>query len=203
MDTFRLYISAAADLREERELLAKGLADIPVGLGWVLHQTPVSASETLELEAVTAADLHVLLLAGDVRAPVGVEWLAAWRAQRLPIPYYRAQTTRTPAAAAFFNQVENLSPWTPYSSFIEIREMVFSALIGQLNRRAAHFKLSIDELKRLQEWEQTLKSDAVAEQVDLGGAGASAIVLSPERYEPRDGVLIDVKPQIETQSGNT
>ena len=76
-----VYISAASDLMAEREALARLIAELPVTLSWRIVQTPIRA-EIPDLEALPAADLYFLIMGGDIRAPVGLEWLTAERAQR-------------------------------------------------------------------------------------------------------------------------
>ena len=91
-DRVLLYISAASDLALEREVLSRAITEIPTSLGWRITQTPIG-DEPLDLEAAAQADLHLLILGGDIRAPVGVEWLAARRAGRIPTLFLKAPTT--------------------------------------------------------------------------------------------------------------
>ena len=52
MDFFSLYISAASDLRPEREVLAKAITEIPVSLGWQIKLSPIDPPEELDLDAI-------------------------------------------------------------------------------------------------------------------------------------------------------
>ena len=78
-DILRLYISATTDLDFEREVLNRAITEIPTTLAWQITLTPLTHEEP-DTQAITEADVHLLLLGGDVRAPIGVEWLAARRA---------------------------------------------------------------------------------------------------------------------------
>jgi hypothetical protein len=79
VDKLRLYISAAYDLRFERDVLARAIAEIPTSLGWTITQTPGPDQEA-NLDAVVQADVHLLILGSDIQAPVGLEWSTARRA---------------------------------------------------------------------------------------------------------------------------
>src|SRR3990170_3296483 len=73
VDILHLYISAASDLDLERESLSRLVAEIPVTLGWRVIQSPIHG-EMLNTNAITEADVHILLLGTDIRAPIGLEW---------------------------------------------------------------------------------------------------------------------------------
>ena len=72
IDTLTLYISAAQDLEHERDVLGRTVVEIPTTLGWRIVQSPLRV-ELVDLEMVTRADLHLVLLGGDIRAPIGLE----------------------------------------------------------------------------------------------------------------------------------
>ncbi|MDQ4076092.1 MAG: hypothetical protein M3220_07575, partial [Chloroflexota bacterium] len=101
----RLYISAASDLEGEREILGRAVTEIPVDLGWRIAQSP-RRNDPVDEDAVVRADVHVLLLGSDIRAPVGLEWLAARRAGQQPLPFLKRDVRRTPAAMEFIRYIE-------------------------------------------------------------------------------------------------
>ena len=68
VDILHLYISAALDLEKERESLSRAVAEIPVTLGWRVIQSPLHG-EPLDTDAIAQADVHILLLGSDIRAP--------------------------------------------------------------------------------------------------------------------------------------
>ena len=41
VDIFKLYISAASDLKAERDLLSRSISEIPVTLAWQIHLSPI------------------------------------------------------------------------------------------------------------------------------------------------------------------
>ena len=73
---FAIYISAPSDLMAEREAIARMIATLPVTLAWRVGQTPVG-EELFEPTLVQEAELHLVLIGGDIRAPVGLELYSA------------------------------------------------------------------------------------------------------------------------------
>ena len=120
-DRILLYISAASDLSFEREVLGRAIIEIPTSLGWRIKQTPV-ADELLDLEAVAAADVHILIMGGDIRAPVGAEWLAARHARRLPTLFLKQGAHHTPAAQIFVRDLERHAGWRPFDDAADLRD---------------------------------------------------------------------------------
>lgn len=189
-DAVLLYISAAGDLGLERELLGRAVPELPVTLGWRVVQTP-RADEPLDLAATAQADIHLLLLGSDIRAPVGLEWMAARRAGRSTTLFLKRGASRTPAAQAFVHEVERQATWRLFEDAADLRRQVLMLLAGHLLSRAEYYALRPAELKSLRAWREQLEG---AEQrppdETRGGAGASGVILSPERFTPSEGVLI-------------
>ena len=98
-----IYISAATDLRMERDALARMIAELPVTVVWRVFQTP-SGTEPLDVEALQDADLHVVILGGDLRAPVGLELRQVQRAGRPSVAFLKHDVARTPAGQVFVNE---------------------------------------------------------------------------------------------------
>jgi hypothetical protein len=197
VDTVLFYISAAQDLEYERDLLGRSVTEIPVTLGWRIQQTPLHG-ETADLEMVTQADLHVLLLAGDIRAPVGLEWLAARRTGRQPVPFLRQGIPRTPAAQAFIRYIEDHAVWKIYQDRSDLHGQVLKLLADHILERTIYYNLSTAEQDRLVKWRDQLQK-AAGDKVEetRGGAGESGLILSPERYVPTQGILL--KPPDENE----
>ena len=93
-DQVNLYVSAAADLEHEREILGRAVTEIPVTLGWRIVQSPLR-DDPVDLVAVVEADVHLVIMGGDIRAPIGREWMAARRAGR-PLPARQAAQAPDP-----------------------------------------------------------------------------------------------------------
>lgn len=182
-----IYISAASDLMAERELLARMIAALPVTLAWHIAQTPVTDADSLDLEALQIADLHLLVMGSDIRAPVGLEWHIARRLGRLSSAFLKRDVPRTPAGQVFIHDAG--VTWRPFSDAGDLSRQVRQILAEYLVRHAAHYALMPDEVAQL---EALPTLDTLAEQPAQGEeAGHSAVILSRERYVPGEGVIVD------------
>ena len=194
-DFFFLYISAATDLEHERDLLGRLVTEIPVTLGWHIRQSP-SRGESPDLDAVGKADVHLLLLGSDIRAPMGWEWFVSRRAGRRPELLLKESTLRTPAAEEFVRYVGGLNYWKPFKDSPDLRQQVLMLLASHILDRADHFTLSPEEYDHLKKWRDELELDSTGKTKIEGArsvAGESSIILTIERYIPSEGVLIQPK----------
>jgi hypothetical protein len=189
-DVLLLYISAAADLDLEREVLNRSITEIPTTLAWRIVLTPLTAEEP-DLKAIADADVHLLLLGSDVRAPVGVEWLAARRAGHMPAMFLSASVVHTQAAQAFAHELGRYAEWHRYIDVADLRRQVLQHLTQHILSNRKHYNLGDDEYDTLNIWRKELAGKK-RDKVDKtrGGAGDSGIILSAERYIPSDGVLL-------------
>jgi hypothetical protein len=188
-DRVLLYISAASDLALEREVLSRAITEIPTSLGWRIIQTPV-ADEPLDLQAAAQADLHLLILGGDIRAPVGAEWLAAQRAGRMPTLFLK-HSAHTPAALFFIRDLERYAAWRPFDDAADLRRQVLALLVEHILNHAIHYQLNPDEFEKLRTWRKQLETpDKQPVDKTRGGAGASSVILSPERVISSGGKLV-------------
>jgi hypothetical protein len=189
-DRILLYISAATDLALEREVLGRASIEIPTSLGWRITQTP-GADEQLDLEAVAAANVHLLLMGADIRAPVGAEWWAARRAGRLPTLFLKRGVLHTPAGMAFIRDLERQADWRPFEDAADLRRQVLALLTEHIVNRAAHYRISPDEFAKLCAWQKQIEiTDKKSVDKTRGGAGASSVILSTERFTPSEGKLV-------------
>jgi hypothetical protein len=196
-DFFTLYISAATDLERERDLLGRLVTEIPVTLGWRIHQSP-SHGEPPDLDAVVHADAHLLLLGSDIRAPIGLEWSVSRRAGRRPVLLLKEDTLRTPAAEEFVRYLGGVDAWKIYKDSADLRWQVLLLLAGHILDRAEYFTLSPEEYEGLKTWRGELESAGKSKiEETRGGAGESSIILTTERYIPSEGVLIQPKKDLE------
>jgi hypothetical protein len=195
-DEVLVYISAALDLEYERDLLGRAVTEIPVSLAWRIEQTPPGAKAP-DLEAIVNADIHLILLGGDIRAPVGLELLAARRAGNRPLLYMKKDIMRTPAAQAFLREMERTETWRSFRDNSDLRHQVLLSLAKYILDNALHYVLRPVELENLQAWYEKLIENKPQEvEKTRGGAGESAVIISRERYIPSGGVLIS-KPKEE------
>lgn len=190
-----LYISAASDLQAERDLLGRAVAEIPTTLGWRTVFSP-EGNGLVDMEAVMNADVHLLLLGGDIRAPIGLEWLLARRAGRMPCLFLKQGIRRTAAAERFIRDVAVDVKWTPFGDDDNLRRTVLRILADHILDRAVHYILTPEEMARLEAWHSDL--DKPSSPADAyGGTGESSVILSRERFMPRNGVLIEIKRENE------
>lgn len=197
-DEVLVYVSAGPDLQREREILGRAVTEVPVPLGWRVVQSP-SGDAPADLDAAARADVHLLLLGSDIRAPIGREWIAARRAGRRPVPLLKQGVQQTPAAQSFRRYIEEQMAWRPFRDGMELRSLGLRLLADHILARAQHYALSPLELARLQAWRSKLEGPGKrVDEVTRGGAASSGIVLSPERYVPSEGVL--VRPSAEEGS---
>jgi hypothetical protein len=198
-DQVLVYISAAADLAFEREVLNRAIAEIPTSLAWRILQTPLTSEEP-DLQALAESDVHLLLLGSDVRAPIGVEWLAARRSGQLPTLFLKSGNARTQAAHAFMHELERYTRWHHFAYPADLRKQVLTLLGEHLLAQHEHYRLAENEHAKLRTWLQALKKAKRQKVNDTrGGAGNSSIILSTERYVPSEGVLLHApdKPEDE------
>src|SRR5512135_984506 len=142
-----IYISAAADLMAEREALARMVAALPVTLAWHIAQTPVTDADSLDLEALQVADLHFLVMAGDIRAPVGLEWRIVSRAGQPSAAFLKRGVMRTPAGEVFIKDAG--VTWQPFAEPADLARQVQRLLVEHLVRHALRYALTPEELDRL------------------------------------------------------
>jgi hypothetical protein len=189
-DRVSVYVSAASDLEEEREVLGRAVTEVPVSLGWRIVQSPLK-DEPVDLEAVVQANVHLFLLGSDIRAPVGQEWLVAGRMARRPELFLKKGVLRTPAAQDFIRFVGEQAGWREFSSGNELRGKVLRLLVAHILAEADRYALSPVELTRLQACRSDLERLPSSPGEDMrGGAGESGVVLSRDRYVPSEGVLV-------------
>lgn len=181
-----IYISAASDLRTERDTLARTIAELPVTVAWRIQQTP-GEGEHVELDALREAGACILVMGSDIRAPVGLEHDMARRAGRPVYAFLKRGVIHTPAGREFARQSD--IEWRAFADARDLSRQVRRVLSEHLVRHAAHYALTSSEVERL----QALLRDDVPNEESAEGRGAdhSAVILSRDRFMPRDGTLID------------
>jgi hypothetical protein len=181
-----VYISAASDLMAEREALAHMIATLPVTLPWRVVQSPIG-EELLDVATLSAADFHILVMGGDIRAPVGSEWHTIRRYNRPSVAFLKKDVTQTPAGQVFVRQAEAV--WHPFIDATDLSRQARQMLVEHLVRNAVRYALTLPEVEQLAALQQ---ADTASEQpVEGQDAGRSAVILSRERYTPSEGIIID------------
>jgi hypothetical protein len=170
-----LYISAADDLQIERDLLGRSVAELPVTLGWQIFLSPIKEKQ-LNKDAIREADIHILILGEDIRAPIGYEWYLSCQVGRMPITFLKNGIPRTPAAKYFRRSISDFASWITYNNLSDFRNQALHQ-IGQ-------YLLLSNFIRDLED----TKPENIPES--QGGAGDNSVILSRERFMPKDGVLI-------------
>jgi hypothetical protein len=184
------YISAATDLETEREVLGRAVAEVPVDLAWRVVQSP-GGNGPVDFDAVANAGVHILVMGGDIRAPVGLEWQLARQAGRQPVALLKQDVTRTPAGQQFVRLVRDSQRWVAFAGAADLRRKVLILLADHILHHAVHYVLTPEELTRLTAWREELATHTAAvDEETRGGAGDSSILLSRDRFEPSGGVLL-------------
>lgn len=186
-----IYISAASELTAERDALARMIAELPVTLAWRILQTP-AGSEPLDLEALAMADVYILVMGTDIRAPVGLEWDTARRTRRLSWVFLKRDIPRTPAGQVFINTVDHA--WRSFSDAADLSQQVQRMLAEHFLQHAIRYALTPVEVEQLQSLRA--EEEAVEQSAEpAAGADHSAVVLSRERFVPTEGTVITERPR--------
>ena len=188
MERARLYVTISPDLGAEREVIGRAVAGLPVDVGWEVGYTPGPHDPPTDPLAAAQADVYILALGEDIRAPMGVEWSLVRRAGRTPLAFLK-EIPRTPAAQEFMKTAA--LEWTGYRAAAELAARVQLAMAQAILDRAGQYQLSTPEWNTLQEWVKTLrdKQSGGAED-ERSGAGQGGVIFAPSREAGRGGVLL-------------
>lgn len=180
-----VYIAAADDVASERDALARMIAELPVTLAFRVEQSP--AEGPIDQEALTEADLFVLVLGHDIRAPVGLEWRLARRARRPMVVAVKAGVSRTPAGREFVHTLD--VPYATYQTTSDLVRLVRQRLARRLLEEGARLHLRESEQAALQQIAQ--EEGDTTNAGGRGEAAESAVILSRERFRPTDGKIVE------------
>ena len=194
-DSLLIFASVGPDLEVEREVIGKVIARLPVSLGWVIKYTPVRGERVASaLDAVAASHFYVLLLGGDIRAPVGSELYVARQTGKRVLAFLK-NVARTPAARVFVKDAS--LDWERFRAADELGPLLQRALIGQILEGAQTYSLSPVDWETLTallaELADQEEPERQHEEVAPGyrGAGEDAVIVAPGRDLPGHGVLIE------------
>jgi hypothetical protein len=193
IDKLRLYISAAPELRHERDVLARAMTEIPTSLGFVIKQTPPSDREP-DLDAVVRAHIHVLLIGRDIQAPVGLEWACARRNDNTVALFYKTAVPQTQAAQAFVRDVSKVGTWRTFEDAADLRRQVLRLIVDDLLTHQTQYSIVDDEPTKLRNWRATLKDGTSRKPTDADEirthTDTNAVILTTDRFVPSDGKLL-------------
>ncbi|TFG72025.1 MAG: hypothetical protein E4H27_03435 [Anaerolineales bacterium] len=191
VNEFIVYISAASDLHYERDILGRIAAEIPVDIGWRIVQSP-TGDGLLDQHSIQFADLHFLLLGGDIRAPIGQEWILAKQAGRQPIPYLKQGILQTSAAIDFKRFIQVQATWKHFSTGAELRRSALFDITDRLLNFAPLYGLSVTDIREIEVWRNQLKTDSpVGDELGRGATATSSLILSPETIASKGGILLN------------
>lgn len=186
---FLFYISAATDMEAEREIAARSVIAIPADVTWRIEQSP-RRNEPVDRQAIAQADAHLLLLGGDIRAPVGLEWMTARHLGLHPLPLLKQGVNRTPGAEDFRRFIADQALWQAFADVAGLQRTIQRWLGRQILDQAALYGLSAGEAVHLQRWLSEAETASSRPDETFGGAGDSSLVFSKDHYEPSTGRLL-------------
>lgn len=186
-DTLKLYVSAANDLPDEREVIGQMVTEIPVTLGWQINLTP-AGKNTFSENTFLHVDYHLLIFGEDIRAPVGYELHLSRRLGRRPPLFVKNNIPRTIAGTEFLRHSASTLDLVFYNSLAEFRMLVLRSIGTFIIGQADHFQLKSQEYENITNFIGSLEE--VDTQLLDHVTGEDSIILTRERYFPKDGVLI-------------
>jgi hypothetical protein len=187
-----LYLSIAPELRFEREVIGRAIAEIPTSLGWQIAHTPWLGQDT-DLNTLLMADIHIMVLGSDIYAPIGWECMSSGRAGK-HIHYLLKKCIHTQSAIAFMRDIHKNqhTKWIDFADMVQLRGRVLNHVTDFLLQRAHVLSIGEDEMNKLLAWRNDIGTGAKNAVDDrLGGADESGVILSLQRFTPSGGKLID------------
>jgi len=187
VDTLKLFISAAGDLPEERELIGHIVTELPATHGWQINLSPLG--KNLEnKDQILEADHHFIIFGEDIRAPIGYEWHISRTIGRQPPLFIKQNIPRTIAGGDFLKGIYNYPFQIPYTSLAEFRKLVLRNIGKHLIKYAHKFDLKKMEIENITNFIEQLE-DIEPNLID-NVTGEDSIILTRERFTPKNGVLI-------------
>lgn len=109
-------------------------------------QSPIRG-EPFDLEMVARVDIHLVLLGGDIRALIRLEWLTARMAGSLPVLFLKQGIPRTPAAQSFRRHVEGQVHWQRSKDLAHLRCQVQTLLVEHRIGWSDYYEISSVEIE--------------------------------------------------------
>ena len=186
-EKLRIFVSATKDLEQERALVGRLLAELPVQVGAEIRRTPADGVDYDTLfELISNVDRIYFLLGRDITAPFGAEWQLAIRLERSIVPF-KLLGMRTQAGREFLRIAH--APWKSFHDSRQLGQQIGLDLIDTLLHPENRYGLQLTEVERLQQSRQKLRRGlerlASAPQLDEsgvgvpGGAEGGGIIIDP------------------------
>lgn len=186
-EKLRIFVSATKDLEQERALVGRILAALPVHVGAEIRRSPTEGVDYDTLfELISNVDRIYFMLGRDITAPFGAEWQLAIRLERTIVPY-KLQGMRTQAGREFLRIAH--APWKTFQSSMQLGQQIGLDLIDTLLHPENRYGLNLVEVERLHKSRQDLvrgldrlitSSQTRASGVgEAGGAEGGGVILDP------------------------
>lgn len=186
-EKLRIFVSATKDLEQERAIVGRILAELPVQVGAEIRRTPATGVDYDTLfELISNVDRIYFLLGRDITAPFGAEWQLAIRLERTIIPF-KIQGMRTQAGREFLRIAH--APWKSFSNSRDLGQRIGLDLIDTLLHPENRYGLQLMEVEGLQQSRLKLRqglerrsSSPQQSQSGIGvpgGAEGGGIILDP------------------------
>ena len=181
-DELTIYISAAPEMDAECELVGQLLAEVPRSRRWRIRRTPgVHEPGNPDLVALAESQFYLILLGGDVYAPIGLE---ASRALQADLPVFAHRCLGYPPAPATSHFAHNVGlRWQSYQTPAEFARAFERQLVTQLIAGTPGYGLLISDIEELMARQEAFEAqardgEALPESEERRrGAGRGGIIL--------------------------
>ncbi|MDI9546023.1 MAG: hypothetical protein QM346_00345 [Chloroflexota bacterium] len=190
-EKLRIFVSATHDLENERSVIGKALAELPVQIGAEIRRTPVEGASYDDIfELIANVDRVYFLLGADITAPAGAEWQLAEKLERSLYPLRKA--TRVTLAAQDFMRLGFFRGWTVFSTSAELERLVTLDLVRILNHPKNRYGLTLNELELLNLHAKRIRAaQPVPPAGEPSGAEGGGVLLDAGHEEREEGELLE------------
>ncbi len=176
-EKLRIFVSATKDLEQERAVVGRILAELPVQVGAEIRRSPADGIDYNTLfELISNVDRIYFLLGRDISAPFGAEWQLALRLERTIVPL-KLKGSRTQAGQEFLRIAH--APWKTFHNSRHLGQQIGLDLVDTLLHPENRYGLQLVEVEALQQRKQALRQGLVQGVSDPGGAEGGGVILDP------------------------
>jgi hypothetical protein len=187
-ETLRLFVSATKDLEQERAVIGRAVAQLPVQIGIEIRRTPARGATYEDIfELISNVDRVYFLMGEDITAPSGAEWFNAWKLERSILPLRRVNRP-TPAAQDFMRLYPG--KWIPFPTSMELARIVTLDLARILLHATNRYGLTVTEMELLTAHANRFRELNSQELPEPGGAEGGGVLLDLGHREPVDGIAV-------------
>jgi hypothetical protein len=171
-----LYISAAADMDTECELVGRLLAEGLKSIRWRIRRTPLHQDVNPDLPAIETSEFYLILIGTDITAPMGVEWRAAERAGTAILAFRNHEKSPSPAANYFARNM-GIS-WQDYVTPDDFSTKFERALLTRLIDGTPGYGLDLPTIEDLASRLKALENPEHRKFDQRRGAGQGGVILA-------------------------